>query len=185
MVQPASQTPTPDSVPASPSGWGGAQYVLGGVLFVSFLLAVMLWYRYSQVMGYIKRTLEEPDQVFVWDEEAYSPEDCVDWAMGWASECTGIKSMCDMYVDRVMLACLESRDRLGYCEILGSRTETTEFGVPECRARGVQRDLNKEACSMAYRSIDSYCKVIRRQAERAAAAERATTSDSQQEPLAP
>jgi hypothetical protein len=150
--------------------WGGAQYVLLGVIVLSFVLAVMLWYRYSQVMGFIKRTLDEPELPLPWEDEAYSPEDCVDWAMAWAASCTGIKSMCDMYVDRAMLLCLESRDRRSYCAILGERSETTEFGVPECRARGVQRDLNKEACAIAYRTIDGYCKVIRRRVERGALA---------------
>lgn len=161
-----SSTSTPRD-PAVRPGWGGAEYVLGLTLLFSIALAVALWYRYSMVMGYIKRTLEEPEQSFPWEAAVYSPEDCVDWALAWAAECSGIKSMCDMYVDRAMLECLQASDRLFYCERLGQRTETTEFGVPECRTRGVQRDINKEACAMAYRTIDSYCKVTRREAEAA------------------
>lgn len=142
--------------------------VLAAITIGAIGLGFFLLYRYSEVLGYVKRTLEEPAAPHGWTLTPYSPEECVDAAMAWASDCVGIKTMCDMYVERVVEECLGSQDRLQYCLTLGDTTGSTEFGVPECRARGVLRDVDKESCSISYRSIDQFCKRTRVLAELAA-----------------
>jgi len=156
---------------SQPQGYRGGLAMVLGILALSTAMAFVLLAKYSATLGYVKRTLDEPAEPNGWELRAYAPEECIDAAMTWTAECRGIKSMCDMYVERVVDECMGSRDRLAYCEHLGDTTGTTEFGVPECRARGVQRHINQEACANAYRSIDNFCK--RTRAEAPASAESA------------
>lgn len=141
------------------SGWGGAGIVIGVTLAVSFALAVVLAYRYSAAMVYIKHTLEERSEPWPWELTPYAPEQCVDASMQWAAECHGVKSLCDIYVERVVLACMMSSDRHTYCQVVGDAPETTEFGAAECRDRGVQRNVDREACANIYRTVGEYCRV--------------------------
>lgn len=147
----------------------GAYAVLGVTFGLSTLLAVFFFAQYSAVLSYVRETVDEREEPFPWDNLAFAPEECVDHALEWTAECLGIKSMCDMYVDQVMAACMESGDREAYCEALGERTMTTEFGAEECFARGTRRNVDAEPCANAYRFIDSYCTTIL--SEDAAAAE--------------
>lgn len=141
------------------SGWGGAGVVIGVTLAVSFALALVLAFRYSAAMVYIKQTIEERPEPWPWEVEPHTPEQCVDAAMDWAAECHGVKSLCDIYVERVVLACIMSADRRTYCEVVGDDAETTEFGAAECRDRGVRRNIDREACANTYRTIAEYCRV--------------------------
>jgi hypothetical protein len=161
----------------APSGLRGAGIVLGLIFGVSTLLALYMFSRYSQTLSYVRSTIGDidngvmPQVEFPWASAELTPEECVDATLEWARQCTGIKSMCDMYVDRYMALCLESGDRNSFCHAIEGFTGTTEFGVPECRARGVLRNVDKEACAMAYRTVDGFCEVTRRRAARAAEAQ--------------
>ncbi len=159
----------------APSGLRGAGIVLGLIFGVSTLLALYLFARYSQTLSYVRATIGDvdngvaPEVEFPWAAVDLTPEECVDATLQWARDCTGIKSMCDMYVDRYMGLCLESAERTAFCHAIEGFTGTTEFGVPECRARGVLRNVDKEACAMAYRTVDGFCQVVRRRTAREAA----------------
>lgn len=149
--------PQHESAREKAGGSGGAWMVLAVVFGLSTLLGVFFFWQYSRTMAYVKYTIDEPEGPLPYEVAAYSPEDCVDYSMDWAAECTGVKTLCDMYVDRVITLCLESQDRTAYCDQLGERTETAEFGVDLCRERGVQKNVDKEACGHAYRAIVGYC----------------------------
>jgi hypothetical protein len=153
--------PTEEPLEVAERSAHGAWLVLGATFLMSTALGVFLFAQYSATLSYVKSTLEEPTTAFPWDSSAFEPEECIDYAMGWAADCDGIKSMCDMYVDQVMNRCLLSTDRAEYCEALGDRGMTTEFGAQECFARGTQRNVDAEACSLAYRHIDSFCSAQR------------------------
>lgn len=158
---------------AQPAGYNGSRelwIVLGAVTAVSLLLGVYLFVQYSRVMGYVRQTIGycaqltegdaacvEPTVVPPWQNRPYSPEECVDGVLQWARDCGGIKSMCDMYVEPVVHDCLQTQDRRLYCEAIAPFAVTTYFGASECRARGVRRDVDKEACANAYRAIASWC----------------------------
>lgn len=157
----AEPTPGPHP-PASPEGSArGAWIVLGVVFTLSTLLGLFMFRQYSAVLTYVKATLDDPDAPPAWVDEPHSVEDCVDAALQWASECNGIKTLCDIYVERVVRECLDSRERDAYCIDIADVSETTEFGVTECRNRGVRRDVDKEACANAYRTIDTWCEDVR------------------------
>ncbi|MCB9532532.1 MAG: hypothetical protein H6698_01885 [Myxococcales bacterium] len=132
-------------------------FVLGGALLFSTVLGVLFGYRYVEVMRYVRDTLDVPTTPLAWDARPLSPDECVEQALTWASECHGIKSMCDAYVDRVIAMCLESQPRDAYCASVHDTAATTRFGYRECALRGVRRNLDAEACAQAYRAVASYC----------------------------
>jgi hypothetical protein len=152
------------ATPAPRSG-AGAWWVLGSLFAVSTLLGVVLLYNYSRVLGYVKRTIDEPVAPHPWESNPHTAEQCIDASMAWARDCRGVKSMCDMYVERYVGTCLESQDRTDYCAALGTATDDAHFGVEECRGRGTQKNVDAEACANAYRTVASFCEVVRRQAE--------------------
>jgi len=159
-----------------PTGLRGAGIVLGAIFALSTLLAFYMFSQYSRTLSYVRQTIGEPDldvaptAPLPWAEAELTPEECVDATLLWAERCTGIKTMCDMYVERYIGLCLEAGNRDDFCASIRTFTGTSEFGVPECRARGVQRNVNKEACAMAYKTIDGYCEVVRRRLARDAGA---------------
>lgn len=152
-------------------GTRSALKVLGAVFAVSTVLAFVLFWQYSRTLSYVRGSIGycahladgQPPQCVpplsppAWTQRAFSPEECVDAAMGWAADCEGIKSMCDMYVEAVIRDCLTVGDRATYCDAIARVGETTEFGAVECRARGTRRDVDREACANAYRAIDAFC----------------------------
>lgn len=147
---------------AAPEGSArGAWIVLGIVFTLSTLLGLYMFRQYSAVLTYVKDTLDNPDAPPAWVDEPHSVEDCVDAGLTWAASCDGIKTLCDIYVERVVRECLDSRERDAYCLDIAGISETTEFGVAECRNRGVRRDVDKEACANAYRTIDTWCEDVR------------------------
>lgn len=154
----------PDAVQYEPSGisW---KLILGITFLLSTLLGVVFYVQYSSTLLFVDQTLENPEAPLPWEVGEVTPTECVDFAMDWTSECTGIKSMCDMYVDRVISLCMRAQSRLTYCELVVDETSTTKFGHEDCRLRGVQRNINSEACSGAYRAISSYCEVLVENAE--------------------
>jgi hypothetical protein len=173
MSQPAEAPATP--APPDPTG-RGAWWVLAAVLGASTLLALFMFAQYSRTLVYVRATIGQPDlgvapaQPLPWTvDRRDTPEECVDHTLTWARECRGIKTMCDMYVEQMMSLCLQARDRTAFCQRVGSRTATAEFGVPECRARGVRRHVDREACSTAYRTIDGHCNRLRFELSRRAA----------------
>lgn len=164
---PASSSMNVPVLPQNDSGWRGAGVVLGAVFGVSLLLASYMFLQYSKTLAFVRDTIGEPDQGLLpvvpqpWHERPLSPEECVDATLAWTRECPGIKTMCDMYVERVVGLCMDTQDRNTFCHDIVDNSYTTEFGVPECRARGVRRNVNKEACANSYRTIDAYCEIVR------------------------
>ena len=159
---------------ARASGGRVARYLVGGILLFSTLLGLWLFHNYTTFQRHVRDTLEFPDEPFAWEEGVLSPEECVDEALDWATECRGVKAMCDEYVPRIVRECLGSQDRVGFCEALGDATQETSFGHPECLSRGVRRNVDAEACGSAYRTIDDYClRLLARLAREAREAEEA------------
>ena len=167
----------PSAVPAERSAQT-AWIVLALTFLCSTLLGVAFFAKYSAVLTYVRTTLEEPERPHAWDTRIFTPEECIDAAIAWTGECKGIKTMCDMYVDQVMVLCMESQPRVAYCEALGDRTMTTAFGAEECFARGTQRHVDAEACSAAYRFIDGFCDTILEELQAPAEEPSATTGGS-------
>lgn len=149
----------PDQVRYESAGARSAWVVLGATFALATLLGVLFFARYSQTMVYVKQTLEEPTEPPAWEAAALAPAECVDAALDWASGCSGIKSMCDMYVDHAIALCMQSRDREEYCASVSDEVET-RFGSAECHMRGVRRNVDAEACANAYKAILSYCESL-------------------------
>lgn len=148
-----------------PDAGGSWKLVLGVTFMLSTLLGVVFYVQYSSTLRYVRDTLEVPVEPLPWDVAELTPTECVDFAMDWTATCTGIKSMCDMYVDRVISLCMRSTDRQLYCSLVIDETSNTRFGHEDCRLRGVQRNVDSEACGGAYRAIGSYCEVLVSNAE--------------------
>lgn len=144
----------------------GLRIVVISLLLVATTLGTLLFRNYSRFLGYVNDTLEEREEPFPWEQFEHTPiEACVDASMQWAAECVGIKTLCDEYVTKYMLECLKSEPRRSYCaEFTFEDTASTKFGAEECTARGVRRNVDKEACSKTYRAIDSWCQVERAKA---------------------
>jgi hypothetical protein len=85
-----------------------------------------------------------------------SPEDCVDRVLRWRDHCEAMQSLCDASVPRMMEACLRCSDQGGYCRGLGSAFMATQFGVPQCRERKLDRP-HKKICALSYRAIATHC----------------------------
>lgn len=158
------------TAPAPHDGNRELRIVALSITVLSVVLGVYLFVQYSRVMSYVRSTIGycavgadgtencvEPTRTPVWVSQALSPEECIDTALAWARECRGIKSMCDMYVEPVIRDCMASQDRAVYCDAIEPFAVTTYFGAAECRARGVRREVDKEACSNAYRAVASWC----------------------------
>lgn len=149
-------TPTP--VQYEKSGAGTIVAILGTTFALSVLLGCLFYWQYSSVLSYVRVTLEEPETPHAWDERTLAPDECVAEAMDWVAGCSGIKTMCDMYVDQLIALCMGSADRDGYCAAIDA--STTRFGHQDCSVRGVQRNVDAEACSRAYRAIASFCESL-------------------------
>jgi hypothetical protein len=159
-----------------------ARLVIIGLIILAIVLGTMLFMNYSRFLGYVDDTLDDDEQTFPWEEvEHYPVEACVDSALDWAEACVGIKTLCDEYVTRYMNMCLGSESRVDYCnEFTVEDTGTTGFGAEECSARGVQRHVDYEACSKAYRAIASYCEFVR---DREELREQQDASGSETQPI--
>ncbi|TVR03352.1 MAG: hypothetical protein EA398_05070 [Deltaproteobacteria bacterium] len=151
----SAQKETPEF--AERPGWGGAGYIVAMVLILSVVLGIWFGRQYVTFLGHVRDTLHEPDTPHSWQLGPVAPEQCVDEALAWAARCTGIKTLCDMYVSHFVELCLDAHDRRSYCRELQGRHVTTDFGVLECQARGVRRHLDDQACNNAYRQIDTHC----------------------------
>lgn len=151
---------TSEAVVYEPSGSRSAWVVIGLTFALSTVLGVLFFARYSQTMLYVKRTLTEPAEAPIWEAEPMAPGDCVEQALSWAGGCNGIKSMCDMYVSEVIARCMASRDREEYCRSIADESMVARFGSAECRMRGVQRNVDAEACANSYKAVQSYCESL-------------------------
>ena len=162
-AQNADQTPDEAILAEAESRRSGrvGLWVVLAVLGVATLLAAGLALNYSRFLSYVKHTIEDPENPPIWQQQAMSPEDCVDSALRWAANCRGVKALCDEYVTRVTTECLETRDHVAYCAAVSDEIDGPSFGVAECRARGVRRNIDHEACANAYKAVDSWCRMLR------------------------
>ena len=150
------------SSPAARENLRAALILIGGTIAVSVILGGMLFYNYSRFLSYAHHTLTNPTEPPPWKTgEPLDPEGCVDATLEWAAACVGIKALCDEYTTRVTQECMERGDHRTYCIAQRELTQTTEFGLQECHARGTRRNIDAEACSNSYRAIDSYCAFVR------------------------
>ena len=149
---------TPPQVQYEKSGAGTIVAILGTTFGLSVLLGGLFYWQYSSVLSYVRVTLEEPETPLAWDERDLAPDECVAAAMDWVAGCSGIKTMCDMYVDQLIALCMAASDRSAYCGAIDA--STTRFGHQDCSVRGVRRNVDAEACSRAYRAIASYCESL-------------------------
>lgn len=156
-------SPPPANSDAS-SNWKTAGVVLLVIFLTSVALGAVLYRNYSQFLNYAQKTLTHPETPPPWVANApLSPEGCVDVALDWATNCIGVKSLCDNYVTRVTQECMIEGEgtHVEYCQHIESLTASSSFGARECAARGVRRDVDAEACGNAYRAIDAHCQYVR------------------------
>jgi hypothetical protein len=147
--------PASTTVQYEKDGAGMIVAILATTFVLSAVMGALFYWQYSKVLLYVHTTLEEPEEPLAWEVRAHSPDECVGAALDWVAECEGIKSMCDMYVDRLIAMCMGSDERTGYCAVIDG--STTRFGHQECSVRGVRRNVDAESCSGAYRAIDAFC----------------------------
>lgn len=150
----------PELIPPGSADSGDRRYwpILVVLAVVALTLGGALYWNYSRLLSYVHHTLDDPETPPAWETAELSVEQCVDEAIAWASECKGIKALCDEYVTRVMHDCLGSQSRLAYCEqFTPADTASARFGFAECEARGVVRNVDLESCSNSYRAIDGWC----------------------------
>ena len=139
--------------------------IIAATLAVSVVLGVVLWWQYRTFLRYVHDHLNGPEAVLAWENAVLSPEDCVDETMAWSARCSGIKSLCDMYAGHVMERCLASQDRSAYCDQVAGQAALRSFGAQECRARGARRNVDSEACSAAYKTVEEHCRFLRQRRE--------------------
>lgn len=87
--------------------------------------------------------------------------ECVDLVLEWHPQCTALHGLCDASVDRVMGACLAGHDRTEECRELADRLGKTQYGVPECRGRGIERRQGQDReCAKSFGTVSLHCKEL-------------------------
>lgn len=84
-------------------------------------------------------------------------EGCVDHVLAWRPRCQGSPLLCDSFAPRAMRACLEAKERAGYCQSLPARRGTARFGFADCKRRSVTRATRK-TCGAAFKMLDLFCR---------------------------
>ncbi len=124
--------------------------------------------RSSRVFSeYRSRTLDDPDHPVPWRAGEPSVDDCIDFAIDWATGCPGIQSWCEAEVPRVVRECVASHDRTAYCDDVGDTILSTGFGYHACEER--RREIaqkyakrwHKKYCAKSYRAVADHCRAIR------------------------
>ena len=156
---PDAPQPTPTYAPDTL----GLGRVLAGVALVAVVGGTILARQYAEFNAYIRATVEFPQQPKPWLAAGMTPETCVDQAMSWAASCSGIKGLCDEYVPRVMEECLKPLPLDDYCKRLNDVETRARLGQRECASRGVRPEVDAQACSKAYQSINDRCSFENRQ----------------------
>ena len=88
-----------------------------------------------------------------------SVEGCVDELIAWSDRCRAPVSYCRQATESMMGICLNSADRLPYCNALTGEAMTARFGYPECKSRGLSRG-EMQICASAYSTVASYCHTL-------------------------
>lgn len=113
---------------------------------------------------YREHTLGHGSAAAPWHKTQMSVEDCIAYAIEWATACPGIQSWCEAEVPNVARACLESADRSAYCREIGDAILTTGFGFHECEdlRSGIEekyaRRWHKKYCARSYRAVADHCR---------------------------
>ena len=124
------------------------------LLSLSTLLGAVAYWRFTVSERFLTRSFVVLER----RGRTLTVEKCVDEVLRWGTRCEAMKSLCDASVPRQLEACLAGSDRSAYCRSIGQRYMATEFGVPECRARGIlHRGREKTNCALSYRAIAAYC----------------------------
>ncbi len=158
----SSTSPSPAPTPPTQRSWKSAGIVLAIIFMLSVALATVLYLRYRSFFVYIHQTLTHPVSPPPWIADGpLSPEGCVDVAMAWATDCPGIKNLCDEYTNKVIEECMAQGDHSTYCYEIEDLTSKASFGAEECLSRGARRHMESESCGKAYTAIGGYCAWLR------------------------
>lgn len=142
----------------------------GGVAVLSVVFGVTIWRNHSTFREYQSLTLESDAAPPRWATEALSAEQCVQAAVQWGMDCPGIGSWCLAELPVVTRSCLESSDRMVYCEQVGDEVMSTRFGFHECEDMRADMDddaekyakrANKKYCAASFRAVADYCLELR------------------------
>ena len=116
---------------------------------------------------YRDRTLHDDEHPPPWTRRELGVDECISFALDWATACPGIQSWCEAEVPSVMVQCLESADRTAYCDEVGDEILTTGFGFHDCEDRRESvtekyaKRWHKKYCAKSYRTIADYCRRAR------------------------
>ncbi len=143
--------------PARPER-GSAFWVLLSIFVLSGVLGIVAYWRFTRSDRYLAAAFAQIQQ----RGKALTPEQCIDEVIGWTHRCEAMKSLCEASIPRMTELCLAAADRRDYCASLGQAVRSTEFGVPECRARGAIKREAKKVCALCYRGVATHCELLAR-----------------------
>lgn len=87
---------------------------------------------------------------------------CVNLVLDWfKGECEAPGRICLDAVPRAMAHCLAAADRTADCAAIGNDQKPSQWAFDRCSERGVDKKSRKpikESCTMAWRSLDTFCK---------------------------
>lgn len=148
-----------------PEGGGmkSGLWVVGIVMVFATGLAIFASYRFRSSEQYLTQAHDE----FAERGEALTVSECVNSVLEWRHECEAMKSLCDSNVERMVTACIEARDRSGYCASVGDSISDSHFSAAACADHGIDRSEREpwKFCGMAYRAVDFHCRSVHQPSE--------------------
>lgn len=150
--------PAPSSEDAARRNARSAKLVVWGAIAVGSAIGVFVYFSASRASMDVWKQVEG----FTDRGRDLSGEGCVSTVLDWfGQECAAPGRICLDAVPRAMGNCLAAVDRTDDCVAIGNDQKPSQWAFERCAARGVDRKSRKpikESCTMAWRSLDTFCK---------------------------
>ena len=135
-----------------------ARIVVWGAIGLGSIVGMFVYFNASRASMDVWRQVE----TFGSKGTTVSGTGCVSAVLDWfTDECAAPGRICLDAVPRAMGNCLVAQDRSEDCVALGNDTKPSQWAFDRCRERGIDKKARKpvkESCTLAWRSLDTFCK---------------------------
>ena len=142
------------------NGGRTAFWVISGIIFLGVIMGLGFTARFV----YTEEFLHASVPVFEEKGKTLSAVECREETIEWAKTCDGVNDLCRGSVDKMMVTCLQGKDRTEECKAENFPYLVNNYGYKDCTSRnypkvGHKRPL-KEVCGRAYTSFYKFCKRV-------------------------
>lgn len=127
--------------------------VVAAIAVVSAILSVFIIRNLDQFQKTMDHSLSKLSQ----EGAKLSVDECAVKVVDEVRHCTGMLSLCEQSVPRLMTTCLSAQSRAEDCKARAEDLDTARLGYKECAARG-EVGRKKPECGTAYRAFADYCR---------------------------